>query len=105
VLLCSDDVYVFVLLQAPAAFGLATFLMHEKFDRARIRRHLMIFSAAAPILAMATYFGLSGVRKRYTTHITICTHTFMHTQYDIISASAMTFPSAYTVRCSVSQCR
>ena len=50
-------------MQAPAAFGLATFLLHEGFDRPRIRRHLALFSAAAPVLAMTTYFGLSGVRK------------------------------------------
>lgn len=63
-------VFVAIMLhKAPAAFGLATFLMHEKFDRARIRRHLMIFSAAAPILAMVTYFGLSGQNKQMLSEV------------------------------------
>ena len=47
--------------QAPAAFGLVSFLLHEGFDRNRIRRHLAVFSAAAPLLAIITYFGLSQV--------------------------------------------
>ena len=51
----------FFLLQAPAAFGLVSFLLHEGLDRNRIRRHLGVFSAAAPLLAIVTYFGLSQV--------------------------------------------
>lgn len=45
--------------KAPAAFGLVSFLLHENFDRARIRKHLMVFAAAAPLLTVITYFGLS----------------------------------------------
>ncbi|PVD26703.1 hypothetical protein C0Q70_14381 [Pomacea canaliculata] len=45
--------------KAPAAFGLVSFLLHENFDRPRIRRHLLVFSAAAPLLTIITYFGLS----------------------------------------------
>ncbi|XP_076463398.1 zinc transporter ZIP9-like [Babylonia areolata] len=45
--------------KAPAAFGLVSFLLHENFDRARIRRHLLVFSVAAPLLTVLTYFGLS----------------------------------------------
>lgn len=45
--------------KAPAAFGLVSFLLHENFDRARIRRHLLVFSVAAPLLTILTYFGLS----------------------------------------------
>lgn len=47
--------------QAPAAFGLVTFLMHEGLDRVRIRKHLLIFALAAPVLAIVTYFGISQV--------------------------------------------
>ncbi len=49
-------------LQAPAAFGLVSFLLHEGLDRNRIRKHLGVFSAAAPLLAIITFFGLSQVR-------------------------------------------
>ncbi|CAG0881116.1 unnamed protein product [Cyprideis torosa] len=41
--------------KAPAAFGLVTFLMHSGMDRVKIRRHLLIFSLAAPILAIVTF--------------------------------------------------
>ena len=46
-------------LQAPAAFGLVTFLLSEGLDRIRIRRHLLVFAAAAPVTAIVTFFGLS----------------------------------------------
>ncbi|KAK7104237.1 zinc transporter ZIP9-like [Littorina saxatilis] len=45
--------------KAPAAFGLVSFLLHENFDRSRIRKHLLCFSVAAPLLTVLTYFGLS----------------------------------------------
>ncbi|KAL3874981.1 hypothetical protein ACJMK2_037927 [Sinanodonta woodiana] len=45
--------------KAPAAFGLVSFLLHEGFDRPRIRRHLFAFAAAAPIGAFATYACLT----------------------------------------------
>lgn len=44
--------------KAPAAFGLVTFLLHEGLERTRIRKHLLIFSLAAPLMAVVTYFGL-----------------------------------------------
>ena len=47
--------------QAPAAFGLVSFLLHEGFDRNRIRKHLAVFAAAAPLLAIFTYICLSQV--------------------------------------------
>jgi len=50
-----------MLFQAPAAFGLVTFLMHEGVDRNRIRKHLLVFSVAAPALALLTYFGIGQV--------------------------------------------
>ena len=33
--------------------------------RNRIRRHLIVFAAAAPTMALATYFGLSQVTSLY----------------------------------------
>ncbi|CAH1791056.1 unnamed protein product [Owenia fusiformis] len=49
--------------KAPAAFGLSTFLLHDGFDRPRIRKHLAVFSLAAPIMAIVTYLGLSQAYK------------------------------------------
>lgn len=51
-----------VFCQAPAAFGLVTFLLHEGVDRKRIRKHLLIFSLAAPVLSLLTYFGIGQVQ-------------------------------------------
>jgi zinc transporter 9 len=47
--------------KAPAAFGLASFLLHEGCERTRIRKHLIVFSAAAPAMALVTYMGLNQV--------------------------------------------
>ncbi|XP_013782614.1 zinc transporter ZIP9-like isoform X2 [Limulus polyphemus] len=49
--------------KAPAAFGLVTFLLHEGLDRNRIRKHLLIFALAAPLLAVITYFSISQSTK------------------------------------------
>jgi len=49
--------------KAPAAFGLVTFLLSEGLDRIRIRRHLLVFAAAAPVTAIVTFFGLSQQNK------------------------------------------
>nr|CAG4649720.1 EOG090X0EEU [Scapholeberis mucronata]SVE93905.1 EOG090X0EEU [Scapholeberis mucronata] len=49
--------------KAPASFGLVTFLLHDGLDRVRIRRYLLIFSLAAPLAALATFFGLSQKSK------------------------------------------
>lgn len=51
--------------QAPAAFGLVSFLMHAGLERNRIRKHLLVFALAAPVLAMLTYLGLSQVIIRF----------------------------------------
>ena len=51
-----------VMSQAPAAFGLVSFLMHAGFERKQIQKHLLAFSAAAPVLAISTYFILTAVR-------------------------------------------
>ncbi|XP_054456422.1 zinc transporter ZIP9 [Anoplopoma fimbria] len=47
-----------ILHKAPAAFGLVTFLMHAGLEKKYIQGHLLAFSAAAPILAITTYFIL-----------------------------------------------
>lgn len=49
--------------KAPAAFGLVTFLLHEGIERRRIRKHLLIFSLAAPVLTCITYFGIGQKQK------------------------------------------
>ena len=45
--------------KAPASFGLVTYLLHEGLDKPRIKRHLLVFSLAAPILAIVTYLLLT----------------------------------------------
>ncbi|XP_029176964.1 zinc transporter ZIP9 [Nylanderia fulva] len=55
--------FAIMLHKAPAAFGLVSFLLHEGVDRKRISRHLLIFSLAAPCLALVTYFGIGKEGK------------------------------------------
>ncbi|EEC09544.1 zinc transporter, putative [Ixodes scapularis] len=45
--------------KAPAAFALVSFLMHEAVERTTIRKHLLIFSLAAPLLALITFFAIN----------------------------------------------
>uniref|UniRef100_A0A914UNB7 Solute carrier family 39 member 9 n=1 Tax=Plectus sambesii TaxID=2011161 RepID=A0A914UNB7_9BILA len=53
-------VFVAIMLhKAPAAFGLVTFLMVEGLEKMRIRRHLLFFSLAAPVMAVITYMGIA----------------------------------------------
>ncbi|KAM7346867.1 zinc/iron regulated transporter-related protein 102B [Cochliomyia hominivorax] len=49
--------------KAPAAFGLVSFLLHEKIERQQIRKHLAIFSLSAPLLTLLTYFGIGQEQK------------------------------------------
>lgn len=59
----SVQVVVFfavILHKAPAAFGLVSFLMHAGMERKTIQKHLLVFSAAAPLLAISTFFILSA---------------------------------------------
>ncbi|XP_060533354.1 zinc transporter ZIP9 [Cylas formicarius] len=49
--------------KAPAAFGLVTFLLHEGIERQRIRKHLLIFSLAAPVMTVITYFCIGQKQK------------------------------------------
>ncbi|XP_033212546.1 zinc transporter ZIP9 isoform X2 [Belonocnema kinseyi] len=55
--------FAIMLHKAPAAFGLVSFLLHEGVDRKKISRHLFIFSLAAPILTIVTYFGIGKEGK------------------------------------------
>ncbi|CAH2328340.1 zinc transporter ZIP9 [Pelobates cultripes] len=62
----SVQIIVFVAImlhKAPAAFGLVSFLMHAGLERNRIRKHLLVFALAAPVLSMLTYLGLSKSSK------------------------------------------
>ncbi|XP_077468670.1 zinc transporter ZIP9 isoform X1 [Stigmatopora argus] len=51
-----------ILHKAPASFGLVAFLMHAGLEKKSIQGHLLAFSAAAPIVAIATYFILHATR-------------------------------------------
>merc|ERR1719312_602943 len=44
--------------KAPASFGLVTYLLHEGLERGRVRKHLLVFSLAAPSAAIATFLLL-----------------------------------------------
>merc|ERR1711988_2088569 len=46
--------------KAPASFGLVTFLLHEGLDRGKVRKHLLIFSLAAPSAAVLTFLMLQA---------------------------------------------
>uniref|UniRef100_A0A3B4BGT7 Zinc transporter ZIP9 n=1 Tax=Periophthalmus magnuspinnatus TaxID=409849 RepID=A0A3B4BGT7_9GOBI len=63
-----------ILHKAPASFGLVSYLMHTGLEKKYIQGHLLTFSAAAPIVAIATYFilhvsGSSSVNQNSTTGI------------------------------------
>ncbi|XP_027028988.1 zinc transporter ZIP9 isoform X1 [Tachysurus fulvidraco] len=63
-------VFVAIMLhKAPAAFGLVSFLMHAGLERNRIRKHLLIFALAAPVLAMITFLGLSQSSKEALSNV------------------------------------
>jgi len=83
-------VFVAIMLhKAPAAFGLVSFLLHAGFDRARIRKHLAVFSVSAPLLAIITYMLLSQQNKE--------TLSNMHTTGIAMLFSAGTFLYVATV--------
>ncbi|KAM9365633.1 zinc transporter ZIP9 [Pholidichthys leucotaenia] len=50
--------FAVILHKAPAAFGLVSFLMHTGLEKKYIQGHLLAFSAAAPVVAIVTYFVL-----------------------------------------------
>ncbi|XP_023841435.1 zinc transporter ZIP9 [Salvelinus sp. IW2-2015] len=49
-----------ILHKAPAAFGLVTFLLHAGLEKKQIQKHLLVFSAAAPVLSIITYIILNA---------------------------------------------
>uniref|UniRef100_A0A1A7WWI8 Zinc transporter ZIP9 n=1 Tax=Iconisemion striatum TaxID=60296 RepID=A0A1A7WWI8_9TELE len=63
-------VFVAIMLhKAPAAFGLVSFLMHAGLERNRIRKHLLVFALAAPVLSMITFLGLSQSSKEALSNV------------------------------------
>ncbi|MED6247978.1 hypothetical protein ATANTOWER_022967 [Ataeniobius toweri] len=52
--------FAVILHKAPAAFGLVSFLMHVGLEKKDIQGHLLAFSAAAPVVAISTYFILDA---------------------------------------------
>jgi len=46
--------------KAPASFGLVTYLLHEGLERGRVRKHLLVFSLAAPSAAITTFLMLQA---------------------------------------------
>ncbi|CAI8017187.1 Zinc transporter ZIP9-A [Geodia barretti] len=55
--------------KAPAAFGFTSFLIHEGYDKATAKKHLLVFALAAPLAAFLSYFGL--VRIMYVVQLPI----------------------------------
>jgi len=54
--------------KAPASFGLVTYLLHEGLERSRVRKHLLVFSLAAPCAAVTTFLMLmAGGRENLDT--------------------------------------
>lgn len=54
--------------KAPASFGLVTYLLHEGLERGRVRKHLLVFSLAAPSAAIITFVMLmAGGRENLDT--------------------------------------
>uniref|UniRef100_A0AC34Q078 Zinc transporter ZIP9 n=1 Tax=Panagrolaimus sp. JU765 TaxID=591449 RepID=A0AC34Q078_9BILA len=50
-------VFVAIMLhKAPAAFGLSTILLMEGLEKSKVKKHLFVFSASAPIGALITFF-------------------------------------------------
>ena len=45
-------------LQAPVAFGLATYLLSAKWPAQRTRQALLVFAAASPVVAALTYLAI-----------------------------------------------
>ncbi|CAJ0590398.1 unnamed protein product [Cylicocyclus nassatus] len=55
-------VFIAIMLhKAPAAFGLVSFLLMEGIDIRNVRKHLLVFSCAAPFAAMATFLLVTKV--------------------------------------------
>ena len=60
-------VFLAILLhKAPAAFGLSSFLLQQGTSRRSIRHQLLLFSLAAPVTALLTYFLLETCNVGFT---------------------------------------
>lgn len=59
--LYSNSLSKILIFQAPAAFGLVSFLVHEGLELRRVKRHLLMFALAAPVLAIVTFLFLNQV--------------------------------------------
>ena len=55
--------------KAPASFGLVTYLLHEGLERNRVRKHLLVFSVAAPSAAVLTFLLLQVILLKNLTNI------------------------------------
>ncbi|XP_067883997.1 zinc transporter ZIP9-B-like isoform X2 [Heterodontus francisci] len=55
--------FAVILHKAPASFGLVSYLMHAGLEKRQIQKHLLVFSLAAPLLAITTYFIVSKILK------------------------------------------
>lgn len=53
--------FAIMLHKAPAAFGFTSFLIHEGYDKATAKKHLLVFALAAPVATFVSYFGLVRV--------------------------------------------
>ncbi|EDV23639.1 uncharacterized protein TRIADDRAFT_26661 [Trichoplax adhaerens] len=61
-------VFIAIMLhKAPAAFGLCSFLLHEGCNRYSIRKQLLAFSLAAPVMAIATFYILTKTGQSSST--------------------------------------
>nr|AKN21672.1 slc39a-7 [Schmidtea mediterranea] len=49
--------------KGPAAFGFVSFLLHDNIERQKIRRYLLLFSLAAPVMAIITFLCLNESAK------------------------------------------
>ena len=60
-------------LQAPVAFGLATYLLSAKWAPQRARQALLVFASASPVVAALTYMAIMaapGLSSQVTHHDT-----------------------------------
>jgi zinc transporter ZupT len=47
--------FAIILHKAPAAFGISSFLLHQGRTNSEVRKHLLAFSLAAPIVSLITF--------------------------------------------------
>ncbi|KAI1730066.1 ZIP zinc transporter domain-containing protein [Ditylenchus destructor] len=59
-------VFIAIMLhKGPTAFALVSFLVMEGLEKTRVRKHLLIFSLAAPVGTLLTYITLHTVESTY----------------------------------------